>query len=179
MLTTEMSFKRSVTTKNGKLTSRKRKSGTSLYRSLEGLRFSTKGKFCIEIWRVRTFSSIGICRPNLEILTFLKLSKRVSVILKLALPIMPVQKCGETCLTMVKVISGPLGAFSTKCVHLCHHSERTTCKAYIRKSLRASTPAFLNTSLKKWQVWLSSCYKFPQVTDQHVIRFCLSTSSNH
>lgn len=127
---------------------------------------------CIEIWKVQTFFCTEICKQNLAIWMFQKLSKKVFHTLRQVLLTMRVQKCGEICLTIQKVTFGLSGVSCMKCVLLSRRSEQMICKGCTKKSLKENILGYQSISVRKWQLWSSLCYKFHLVIDQHVIKYC-------
>ena len=126
---------------------------------------------CIVTWKVRTSSSLKTCKPNLETLTFPKLSKKVSATHRLVHRIMLVLKFGVICLTTQRVTSGRLDAYCMRCVHWFLLSEPTTCKASTKRLSKANTHVSLTTSVKRWQQLSNLCFRFHQVIVLLATRF--------
>ena len=171
MPTTVTCSKKSVTTRNARPTSKRRRSGTSLYRLSGACELSTCGAFCTGIWRAQTCSCSKTCRRSLAILTSRKLWRRAWATRRQALRTTRVLRSGATSRTTARAIFGHSAASCTRCAPWSRRSGPMTCRAFTKKSLRESFPGSLTTSVKRWPQSSSLCFRYSQATGHRATRF--------
>ena len=111
--------------------------------------------------------------PSLVIWTYLKLRKRDFFIPKLVLRTMRVQKCGAINLMITNLIFGHWDAFCTNLLLWNPHSERKTCKDFIRKCCVEFTPRSPTYSQLIWLKLSNILSKWHHRWDQTATKFSI------
>ena len=153
--TTETSFKRSRLTRNSHPTSTKMTYGKSLSRLWEASRLCMISKYSTGTWSRQTYSWIKMEFTNLGTWMSVKWLRRDCCTPKLELPIMQVQKYGETSRTITSQIFGLLDVSCTKLLHSSPLSGPRTC--------RVSTKKYSKVCILKFQV--HSVMKCPRLSN--------------
>ena len=133
MLTTGICFRKSALIRKKRLTSRRRRFGTSLSKLCAACAPSTFDESCTATWKARTFSCFRTCRPSSATWTFLKSLKKAFPTRKQELPTTRRRRFGKTCPTTPRATFGHLAASCTRCAPWCPRFELTTCKVFTKK----------------------------------------------
>lgn len=140
----------SVSAKTPSSTWRRNTSGRLLSMLFAVLRLFMTSKFYTETWNQQTFSYTRITLLSWEILTSLKLRRKVFCTRRQELLTMLVQKFGRISLMISNLTSGLSVVLFMKCVPWCLHSVLMTWTAYLRKYSKVNTLRFPVTIQWTW-----------------------------